>query len=72
MAEPTAHYSRAIPIWFFIGVLLLIYGVIILIAGIGQLSHPPATVLANLHATLWGGIVLTALGAFYTFKYRPH
>ena len=34
----------AIPIWYFIGWLLLVYGVIILGAGIYQLSHPPDTV----------------------------
>jgi uncharacterized membrane protein len=60
-----------LPIWFFIGVLLLIYGVIILVAGVNQFSHPPATVLSQLHATFWGGITLTAIGAFYTLAYRP-
>ena len=43
---------RFIPIWFFIGSLLLVYGILILGAGIYQKIVPPAqpTVLAELHA----------------------
>lgn len=63
--------KKPLPIWLFIGSLLLVYGVIILAAGIEQLAHPPATVLARLHATLWGGIVLTLLGGLYVWIYRP-
>jgi hypothetical protein len=66
------HKRPPVAIWFFIGVLLLIYGIIILIAGIRQLAHPPATVLANLHATFWGGFILTVIGAGYTVKFWPH
>jgi hypothetical protein len=41
-----------IPIWFFIGVLLLVYGILILGAGLHELSSPPEhpVVLSNLHA----------------------
>ena len=60
-----------IPIWFFIGLLLLVYGVLCLIGGIEQFSHPPETVLANLHATFWGGVVLSVLGGFYVIAFRP-
>jgi len=48
---------RMIPVWFFVGVILLIYGVIILATGIYGMSHPPSTVLANLHPSLVVGRV---------------
>ncbi len=60
-----------IPVWFFIGGLLLIYGVLILISGIAQISHPPDVVLSNLHAPLWWGILLILIGAFYVWKFFP-
>jgi hypothetical protein len=60
-----------IPIWFFIGALLLIYGLMCLGSGIDQFAHPPATVLPGMHATFWGGLVLTALGGTYVVIFRP-
>ncbi len=63
--------KQPLPIWFFIGLLLLLYGILILIAGIVQIAHPPATVLARLHPTFWGGVVLTVLGGSYVWIYRP-
>lgn len=60
-----------IPVWFFVGVLLLIYGVLILASGIYQLSHPPATVLAHLHPALWWGGILTVIGAIYVYLFMP-
>ena len=49
------HRSGMISIWFFIGVLLLIYGILILGAGLYGLAHPPEVVLAKLHAGIWWG-----------------
>ncbi|HVU35929.1 MAG TPA: hypothetical protein VHE61_20985 [Opitutaceae bacterium] len=63
--------QKSAPIWLFIGLLLLVYGVLCLIGGIAQFSHPPATVLADKHATFWGGIVLTLIGGGYTLAYWP-
>jgi hypothetical protein len=60
-----------ISIWFFIGVLLLIYGVLIFGAGLYGLSHPPAVVRADLHAGLWWGVLLLVLGSVYTVRFRP-
>ncbi len=60
-----------IPVWFFVGVLLLIYGVLILASGIAEWSHPPNTVLAELHAPVWWGALLTAIGAGYVIAFRP-
>ena len=49
------HSEGSISIWFFIGVSLLGNGLLILGAGLYQISHPPAepTVLFNLLAGLF-------------------
>jgi hypothetical protein len=62
-----------ISIWFFIGVLLLVYGIIILSAGIYHAFRPPAhpVVLANLHAAIWWGAFVLLMGAFYTYRFFP-
>ncbi len=60
-----------IPVWFFVGVILLIYGLVILASGIYELSHPPSTVLANLHPAIWWGTLLTAIGGIYVYVFVP-
>jgi uncharacterized protein with PQ loop repeat len=67
------HRPGMVSIWFFIGVLLLVYGLLITGAGIYNLFYPPAhpVVLANLHAGIWWGGLLIAMGAFYTIKFAP-
>jgi hypothetical protein len=63
-----------ISIWFFIGLSLLVNGALILAAGIYQLVNPPdrpTVVLFNLHANVWWGAVLFAVGAFYCLYFRP-
>jgi hypothetical protein len=60
-----------IPVWFFVGVILLAYGVIILATGIYEFSNPPNTVLANTHPAVWWGALLTVIGGFYVYMYMP-
>ena len=62
---------RMIPVWFFVGVILLIYGLIILGTGITELSSPPPTVLASTHPAVWWGALLTVIGAIYVYVYKP-
>ena len=66
----TGHY---IPIWFFIGALLLFYGVLITGAGIYHLFVPleQPVKLAELHAPIWWGALMAVLGAFYCVHFRP-
>jgi len=49
--------DRLISIWFFIGVLLGIYGILILGSGIIDLFHPYAyqVKMGHLHADIWCG-----------------
>ncbi|HUI73315.1 MAG TPA: hypothetical protein VLX32_00130 [Candidatus Acidoferrum sp.] len=60
-----------IPVWFFVGLLLLLYGVLILASGLAEWPHPPDTVLSNLHAPVWWGALLIVIGGGYVAFYRP-
>ena len=63
----------SISIWFFIGISLLVNGLLILAAGIYELLHPPEVrvVLFDLHASIWWGALLAALGAGYVVYFAP-
>jgi hypothetical protein len=65
---------KEISIWFFIGVSLLVNGILIAGAGLFEwLVRPNETrvVLYNLHANVWWGMVLTVIGALYCWKFFP-
>ncbi len=66
-------HSGHISIWFFIGVLLTVYGALILSYGIYELvtGQTANVILANLHAPVWWGAMMLALGLFYDLKFRP-
>jgi len=75
-----ADRKHFIPIWFFIGLLLGVYGVLILGSGLYELVAPaPAeaqngiqrNVLGNLHAAIWWGALLLVLGLVYVANFRP-
>ena len=67
------HGSGILSIWFFIGLLLTVYGILITATGALELVSPPANppVLANLHASLWWGMVLLIIGLFYFLRFFP-
>jgi len=69
--EPSPRAHHMIPVWFFVGIILLIYGLIILGTGIYEFSSPPPTVLAKLHPAIWWGALLTAIGGIYVYAYMP-
>jgi hypothetical protein len=66
-------HGSGISIWFFIGVLLAIYGFLICGYGIYELvtGHVANVALANLHAPVWWGAIMLVLGAFYCLRFRP-
>lgn len=66
-------HGGGISIWFFIGISLLVNGVLITGAGIREWLHPPLNpvVLFHLHANLWWGAVLAAFGVLYCYKFAP-
>ena len=66
--------NKGISIWFFIGVLLFIYGIIITVANFFETffnSFGRNVVLRRLDFGLWWGILLLILGIFYSVEFRP-
>ena len=67
-------HGSGIPIWFFIGVLLVAYGVLIFSYGVLEWvtgSYPVGVQLTNLHTPVWWGGLLLLIGVLYTVKFRP-
>ena len=68
------HRPGMLSIWFFIGVLLLVYGVLILGAGCtnGRRLHRNTPWCWRTCTRISGGArCMLILGAFYTIKFRP-
>ncbi len=74
--------EHRVPIWFFVGGTLLIYGIIITVTGLYGLAHPSAVQVelhqSNpqaswfvLHPDIWWGAVLTLMGAAYCVRFHP-
>jgi hypothetical protein len=63
--------AHMLPVWFFVGVLLATYGVIILFVALVNFNQPSAVVLAQYHPDLYGGIFLLLIGGIYTFLFWP-
>ena len=70
------HDHHMIPVWFFVGIILLIYGIIIFGTGISERSSPPLEALKSMplwvqHPAIWWGALLTVIGGFYVYAYMP-
>lgn len=69
------EHEKQVPIWFFIGALLALYGLLIFAAGIyGWLNPPPPEKMVklwNLHADIWWGALLFGFGMIYVVKFWP-
>jgi hypothetical protein len=63
----------SISIWFFIGLSLLVNGLLICGAGLYELAVPPSApvVLFHVHANIWWGGVLAVIGAAYCVYFLP-
>lgn len=58
-----APQGEPLPIWFFVGLILLVYGALVLVAAV---LHPQgATVLASLRPGLWWGAIMMVSGALF-------
>ncbi|HEY2819791.1 MAG TPA: hypothetical protein VGJ06_02015 [Candidatus Acidoferrum sp.] len=66
-------HEGGVSIWFFIGISLLVNGVLICGAGVWEVLHPPANpvVLFHLHANVWWGALLAVFGLIYTVFFAP-
>lgn len=68
--------SAELSIWFFCGILVLVYGLVLVFTGISEFHHPPPNEillpwLQPLHPTLWWGLMMTVAGGFYSIRFRP-
>jgi hypothetical protein len=64
-----------VSIWFFIGISLLVNGMLILGASLYEYWNPPPlqaqVQLFSLHAGVWWGALMTVIGAVYCYSFRP-
>jgi len=62
------------PIWYFVGWLLLMIGLIVTVTGIyGLVSPPPVeqqTKLYHLHTGIWWGAIITVAGLIFLLANR--
>jgi uncharacterized membrane protein HdeD (DUF308 family) len=60
------------PIWYFVGLILLIMGGIIFLSGLYQLANPPQNqvVLGENHPDIWWGALMVIVGIIYVVKNR--
>ena len=65
------HGHGSLSIWFFIGILLTAYGILILGSGLYNYNTPSSVVLANLHAPVWWGAFLLVVGLVYLIRFFP-
>ncbi|WP_348268910.1 hypothetical protein P8936_06995 [Edaphobacter paludis] len=76
MNEKRDVETAELSIWFFCGILMLTYGVVLIATGILEYHNPPPNELLlpwleSLHPTLWWGMVMAVFGGIYTFKFWP-
>jgi uncharacterized membrane protein HdeD (DUF308 family) len=57
-------------IWYFVGLIMLIIGIIVFVAGIYELINPANQniKLTSLHTNIWWGAIITIAGIIYTLK----
>jgi hypothetical protein len=60
------------PIWYFVGIILLSMGFVVLLAGVYNLfvSREAHTVLGELHADIWWGAIMMSVGGIFFFLNR--
>ena len=60
------------PIWYFVGWMLMMIGILIVTAGIMNLyiTLPATSVVSRIHPDLWWGGLITILGFFYIWWNR--
>lgn len=60
------------PIWYFVGLILLVMGSIVVVAGLVLLRHPEEvpTAMAELSPNLWWGAVMILCGTLFYWLNR--
>jgi hypothetical protein len=60
------------PIWYFVGLILIVMGGLIFLSGIYQFIYPPElkTILAETHPGIWWGAIMVVFGGLMYLKTR--
>ncbi len=65
--------KKMLSIWFFVGLMLTVLGLIITITGINYIFNPQSrTVLAHLNPNLWWGIIIFISGLAFLIPSTIH
>jgi hypothetical protein len=65
MTETKPNKEKMVSIWTWVGLILLIYGILIVGAGVYYISHPQPQVLGELNPSLWWGALMTISGVAF-------
>jgi hypothetical protein len=67
------EHEKQIPIWFFVGALLTVYGLLVFGAGVYGWLYPPEHKVAlwEYHADVWWGALIVIFGLVYVVKFWP-
>jgi hypothetical protein len=59
-------------IWYFVGLMLVVVGGLVLVAGILDVVSPPATptVLGGFHPAIWWSMLMLVIGAVFLITNR--
>jgi FtsH-binding integral membrane protein len=68
----TSEAPKMKSIWYFVGLMLLVMGSLVFLAGVIEVFSPSAreTVLADTHPGVWWGAVIVAFGTIFFLKNR--
>ncbi len=70
MTEKRDVETAELSIWFFCGILMLAYGVVLVITGITELHNPPPTVLAEPASDVMVGCTDDALRQLLHYSFQ--
>jgi hypothetical protein len=68
----TEHGAKMKSIWYFVGLMLVFVGALVLLAGILDFFSPPSApkALADYHPAIWWSMLMLAVGAVFLFANR--
>jgi len=65
------NQKQMIPVWFWVGLMLLVYGILITGAGLLYISSPPSNYMAKwTNPNLWWGGVMLVVGVIFLYLGR--
>ena len=68
----TTETTKMKSIWYVVGLMMLVMGGLVFVAGILNLVNPPAqkTILSEIHPEIWWGGIIILFGGILFFSHR--